>query len=317
MDGGGNFGGYAWGDTIGWISFNPADVAGCPGGNCNPVMNMITGAVSGWAKILSGDGSWDGFIKLSDSLWTPSVSFASDTGGGYSWGSDVAGWISWSCENNGTCSTISYGVFADAPTLLNQPPSVSILVPANGVSVQRDNPVTFEGEASDFEDGSIPEASYKWYSGNDCNAAFEYGEGSGHKSFTRTYTSNGTYSMSLKVKDSQDSFSSCVSVTFYVVNPAVVDGVCGPAQQSTAKKPTSGFCSSGTLHDPGGGVDPISGGDSGPWSWQCDGQNGGIQATCTASNSCGAPGADSACQPNKGETPITCPSDCRLQFREF
>lgn len=50
---GGAFSGYAWSDNIGWISFQAADVAGCPSGTCQAAINLTTGVVTGWARILS------------------------------------------------------------------------------------------------------------------------------------------------------------------------------------------------------------------------------------------------------------------------
>ena len=46
--------GYAWSEYIGWISFNAADVTGCPSGTCAPSFNSTTGVVTGWAKALAG-----------------------------------------------------------------------------------------------------------------------------------------------------------------------------------------------------------------------------------------------------------------------
>ncbi|MFA6278841.1 MAG: hypothetical protein WCS97_01140 [Candidatus Paceibacterota bacterium] len=107
----GNFSGYAWSDNIGWISFN--ETSGCPESGCTtqPNLNTSTGAVTGWAKALSANGSgWDGWIKLSGP-WSPSVTFTANAAAGYSWGSDVVGWISWSGSG--------YGVVAEAMACVN------------------------------------------------------------------------------------------------------------------------------------------------------------------------------------------------------
>ncbi|MCA9357586.1 hypothetical protein H6784_02800 [Candidatus Nomurabacteria bacterium] len=53
VDGSGNLSGYAWSDNIGWITFNPADLSGCPLGSCAPVLDPVAGLVSGWARALS------------------------------------------------------------------------------------------------------------------------------------------------------------------------------------------------------------------------------------------------------------------------
>jgi len=46
----GIFSGWAWSSNVGWISFNQADLAGCPSGACEAKINLTTGAISGWAK---------------------------------------------------------------------------------------------------------------------------------------------------------------------------------------------------------------------------------------------------------------------------
>lgn len=63
----GDMSGYAWSEHIGWISFNEA---GCPSGTCAPHFDKVTGAVTGWARALSptsgiNTGGWDGWISLS------------------------------------------------------------------------------------------------------------------------------------------------------------------------------------------------------------------------------------------------------------
>jgi len=66
----GNLSGYAWSENIGWISFNAADVVGCPVAPCAP--QRIGNDIKGWARILSiktafeegnSDG-WEGWIRL-------------------------------------------------------------------------------------------------------------------------------------------------------------------------------------------------------------------------------------------------------------
>ena len=89
----GTVSGYAWSDNIGWISANSSDVAGCPSGTCTP--KISAGALTGWLKALSADGNgWDGWISLSGSGYGPTLANGAFTG--YSWGSDVVGWVDWS-----------------------------------------------------------------------------------------------------------------------------------------------------------------------------------------------------------------------------
>jgi len=64
----GDFQGYAWSENIGWISFNSGDTSFC--GSPNATLDLITNEVSGWARALAGNtpesGGWDGCISLSD-----------------------------------------------------------------------------------------------------------------------------------------------------------------------------------------------------------------------------------------------------------
>jgi hypothetical protein len=121
--------GYAWANPndgaqnhIGWISFNAADVVGCPTAPCTPTLNRSTGAVIGWARACSifasgcsgalrsssELGGWDGWIRLwrdSDGdgiVNTDTGAAASDYGvlvsgcswSGYAWGGGInIGWI--------------------------------------------------------------------------------------------------------------------------------------------------------------------------------------------------------------------------------
>lgn len=98
--------GYAWSPNVGWISFNSSDLAGCPSGSCSANFNSQTGAVSGWARAIAGNGSsvqtggWGGWIQLSGPSY--GVSASGCQWGGYAWGggpsleSGVIGWLSFS-----------------------------------------------------------------------------------------------------------------------------------------------------------------------------------------------------------------------------
>ncbi len=124
----GTLSGYAWSENIGWISFNAADLAGCPSGTCNAQVNLANGQVSGWARALagiSGGGGWDGWIKLAGNglSWNGSacvgindygntnrcnwgVKINTTTGdfSGWAWSDMVVGWISFNskdCDPNG------------------------------------------------------------------------------------------------------------------------------------------------------------------------------------------------------------------------
>lgn len=98
VDGSGNLSGYAWSEHIGWVSAEPADIAGCPAGTCQP--RVSGGSFAGWIKAIGAGGNgWDGWISLhcsnTGSCGTSNygVTLTSGTLSGYAWGSDVVGWI--------------------------------------------------------------------------------------------------------------------------------------------------------------------------------------------------------------------------------
>jgi len=102
----GAFSGSAWSENIGWIDFAPtAETA--PDGNPGGVfLDRSTGAVTGWAKAVSGDASagWDGWISMSgtaDDGGSYGVELDKNTNNfsGWAWGSDVIGWISFSGDS--------------------------------------------------------------------------------------------------------------------------------------------------------------------------------------------------------------------------
>jgi len=280
-----NMSGYAWSDNVGWISFN--EEAGCPEPGCVTQPKVaVSGAMTGWAKVLSSGGGWDGWVKLDG------ASFSGSTASGYSWGSDVIGWISWGGSGYGVVSSVS---------LTNQLPTASITIPTTDIAVYTNQQVYFEGSGTD-PDGSI--TNYEWRNG-DCSTGAIISSAS---SFTQTWT-EGTHVVYLRVKDNQNEWSTnCPSRTVTSSPPPPVNGICGPADGvSTGVKPTTGLCDVGANSQ----VLPASG--PGPWSWTCLGENEGTSDSCFAPTSCG----DGICNANKGETPATCRLDCRPKFEEF
>lgn len=60
--------GYAWSEHVGWVSANPSDLVGCPlGGPCEARINSSE-QLTGWLKVLSGGtpeaGGFTGWIRL-------------------------------------------------------------------------------------------------------------------------------------------------------------------------------------------------------------------------------------------------------------
>lgn len=117
----GQLSGYGWSSNIGWISFNSSSVSGCPAKNsynnsCTPTAVLSSGTygtppfpqILGWARALSHNSSWDGWISLSCYntngcgtnnygvvLPNDSANAITTDGSltGYAWGSTVTGWL--------------------------------------------------------------------------------------------------------------------------------------------------------------------------------------------------------------------------------
>ncbi len=108
----GEFEGYAWSENVGWISFEPSDLVGCPSAPCKASVDIFTGEVSGWAKVLCSD-SW---IRLRDTDYE--VNIDKDTGEFHGWAwSDDYGWLSFNCAEGGDCGTADYKVATSMPLM--------------------------------------------------------------------------------------------------------------------------------------------------------------------------------------------------------
>lgn len=92
----GSISGYAWSDNVGWISAEDGDLTGCPEAPC--VAEMSGSSMRGWLKVLSAEdsqsGGWDGWIRLKDLDYGPLLS--NGVFSGYSWGDMNVGWVDWS-----------------------------------------------------------------------------------------------------------------------------------------------------------------------------------------------------------------------------
>lgn len=103
----GELSGYAWNNYGGWLSFNKAELAGCPVGTCEARLDPATGAVSGWAKLLNSPHSYEPnqsywWVSLSSKPGEPAYGlvYATTTWSttakvfsGYAWGGDGVGWL--------------------------------------------------------------------------------------------------------------------------------------------------------------------------------------------------------------------------------
>jgi hypothetical protein len=219
----GLFSGYAWSSNIGWISFYPNDCGS------QPVVNLHSGAVTGWALALAGDGrtdGWNGCIELSgpehtspDSSGNQGVTMDTLTGifNGYAWGGDVVGWINFMpTMANGT--TIINPVTCEN----NCGPGVPAISASCSVSQPDTSSRNVTFSASVHGDGTAP-YGYTWYTGetnSDGNPVYTSLESS-NSSVTWPYTySNttlpGTYTSTVIVQDSASHFSASVPCDGYV-----------------------------------------------------------------------------------------------------
>lgn len=99
-EGDGVLSGQAWSEYYGWISFDAADLTGCPSGVCTA--RRVGNVLVGWARILSikdalaagNAGGFDGWVSLSGTA-TNGASYGIMVAGtsleGYVWSSDFGG----------------------------------------------------------------------------------------------------------------------------------------------------------------------------------------------------------------------------------
>ena len=120
----GTFSGYAWSENIGWIDFAPSGpYPAAP--NYSAKFDFETGEINGWARALAYGDGWDGWILLGKETGGWANQIRLNTGNkefyGWAWGSDVVGWVSFNCADRGVCGTSNYKVI----TGINFSPSVS------------------------------------------------------------------------------------------------------------------------------------------------------------------------------------------------
>ena len=112
-------------------------------------------------------------------------------------------------------ATNALGLTASASVLItisdNNPPVAAISSPADGETFARNEPITFDGEATDAEDGALTGASLLWSSSLDGTI----GSGS---SLIKTTLSEGTHVITLTATDSEGVVSTD-TVTIYVQGP--------------------------------------------------------------------------------------------------
>jgi hypothetical protein len=96
IDSVGNLNGYAWSDNIGWVKFGGLSSFPASGDNAKLNGDNLTGWARACAGTVNGDcnsatrtDGWDGWISLSGQGYGVKL----DRNSSYAWGSDVVGWI--------------------------------------------------------------------------------------------------------------------------------------------------------------------------------------------------------------------------------
>lgn len=99
IDDNGDFSGFAWGETSGWIDFAP--VTATP-----PKYSLIDYSITGTAKILSSNG----WLDLEGGAFAGStIEPVSGDWSGYGW-NDTSNFMSMNCQNDSSCGGISFSV---------------------------------------------------------------------------------------------------------------------------------------------------------------------------------------------------------------
>ena len=127
----GTFKGYAWSENIGWLSFEAIDVnvAACPDApaSCQATVDMTTGEVSGWARVLS-TGGW---IHLRDapSGYGVSIDTVAKEFLGWAWSEDF-GWLSFNWADGGGVTPYKVMTSIDfaGPAPPNKPTNLDVVL---------------------------------------------------------------------------------------------------------------------------------------------------------------------------------------------
>lgn len=275
QDDNGNWTGYGWNDNIGWLSFN----AGCPvgvEGVCSP--KITDGNLTGWARFTNAsltDNGWDGWVSFSSSNDHDSdiagiqVSPYSYGGvlsgnhvGGYVWGSDVVGWL----EINATIQTENIDTLFLKPTLTT-------------TTVNSSNIESLPDTISVAQNGNI---NLYWYT-NDSSASYTSCDAT--SSIANDWVGSNTMPIKLLPLYSSGlyDYSSFPGEQTYTITCNRDDGSIDMATATvTSSSPINGVCGSNHfICEKGNSIDHNG---SNPYSWGCEGINGGLDSFCQESN---------------------------------
>ena len=117
LDDFGNVSGFAWSDNVGWIQ--GGSLAGFPVGSGTVSNNAkVTGtSLTGWLKALAGgtaqSGGWDGWISLGGTNHSITRDDVTGEFSGYAWGDVNLGWIDFSYGKCASSCTPAYSCSGD------------------------------------------------------------------------------------------------------------------------------------------------------------------------------------------------------------
>ena len=154
--------------------------------------------------------------------------------------------------------------YSDSIVLDTIPPTAGVFV-GNGASISTLS-VTATITASDTGSG-VSQMQWKWD-----NDSWSIWESYVPSKTVNVPVGNGIKTLYLRVRDLAGNISNIASDTIDLVLP--IDGLCGSAAGKTSLTvPEVNLCTTGP-------ASPITG--TGPWQWNCLGQHGGTDVTCTA-----------------------------------
>ena len=167
----------------------------------------------------------------------------------YYWGATQATAISIAAGASRTFSESLVSGEANAPPPFNQPPVAHITAPANNASFAQGASVSFAGNATDPEDGTLTGGSLVWTSSLDG----QIGTGT---SFSTTTLSVGTHTITLTAKDSQGATGTAtitVTITGAAQNQSPTAHITSPANGAIIT-PNTPVTLTGTGSDPEDGT---------------------------------------------------------------
>ncbi len=262
--------GRAWSDNIGWISFMRSETGDPPltgnssfdsvfqGKNYIAMFDPATRSLYGWARVLSAcksdpatgkpncalglnDPVWDGWIyfpntssgvKISDG--TPSACGVGYNAGdwcGYAWGGFNVGWIEFVKDTTlaaASPSVVTGGIAGNSPPVADMVLNPSVVMSASGSYV---GDLIYDGTGSSDPDF-----------GDTITFFWDFGDGttSTNPSGMHTYSSLGTYTVTLTVTDSHGA-SDSVSQVITFTNPGALN-LCTIPCASDADCPSNSYC---------------------------------------------------------------------------